>query len=243
MKSRSKTPEKPQRLTLRTRDFLWQLKKEPNELKRKMLLVGFITKKLEQKVYVYLVGGQAVETYTAGQFTTGDIDITTTDRNETEVILARLGFHRMGMIWLNSKLGMAVHIVGSYPNRSEKITTINVGRFKVRVVGPEDLIIDRLVAAKFWKSERDGEQAFALFNVFRKRLDLPYLRKRGKGENVQDMLTRLKGRKYEPSLLGGPAAQRSDASEAPPLRVGKIVSKEEQQKIIRELDALRKKRR
>lgn len=205
MTSRRKTSTKLISPSLRTRDFVSQLKKEPNELRRKMLLVGFITKKLDQKqVYLYLVGGQAVETYTAGQFTTGDIDITTTDRNETEVILARLGFKREGMIWLNRKLGLAVQIVGSYPSRSEKITTIDVGPFKVRVVGPEDLIIDRLVAAKFWKSERDGEQALALINVFRKRLDLPYLRNRGREEKVEDMiqLPNLKGRKYESSLPG-----------------------------------------
>jgi len=205
MTSRRKTSTKLISPSLRTRDFVSQLNKEPNELRRKMLLVGFITKKLDQKqVYVYLVGGQAVETYTGGQFTTGDIDITTTDRNETEVILAQLGFKREGMIWLNRKLGLAVQIVGSYPSRSEKITTIDVGPFKVRVVGPEDLIIDRLVAAKFWKSERDGEQALALINVFRKRLDLPYLRNRGREEKVEDMiqLPNLKGRKYESSLPG-----------------------------------------
>jgi hypothetical protein len=186
MTPRRKTSTKARPLSLRTRDFVSQLVKEPNELRRKMLLVGFITKKLEQKqVYIYLVGGQAVETYTAGQFTTGDIDITTTDRDETEVILARLGFNREGMIWLNRKLGIAVQIVGSYPSRSEKITTINVGRFQVKVVGPEDLIIDRLIAAKFWKSERDGEQALALINVFRRRLDLPYLRKRAREQHVE----------------------------------------------------------
>jgi hypothetical protein len=201
MTPRRKTPTKSRLPSLRTRDFVSQLKREPNELRRKMLLVGFITKKLDQKkVYVYLVGGQAVETYTAGQFTTGDIDITTTDRNETEGILAQLGFKREGMIWLNRKLGLAVQIVGSYPSRSEKTTTISVGPFKVRVVGPEDLIIDRLVAAKFWKSERDGEQALALINVFKKRLDLPYLRKRGREERVEDMnqLISLKAKSLNP---------------------------------------------
>src|SRR2546428_10511138 len=140
MTSRRKTSTKLISPSLRTRDFVSQLKKEPNELRRKMLLVGFITKKLDQKqVYVYLVGGQAVETYTAGQFTTGDIDITTTDRNETEVILARLGFQREGMISLNLKPGLAVQIAGLYPTRSHKITTIDVGPFKASAVGPAGL--------------------------------------------------------------------------------------------------------
>ena len=59
-----------------------QVKKEPNELKRKMLLVGYLSDELSKRgAFVFLVGGQAVETYTAGQFTTGDIDITTTAGN------------------------------------------------------------------------------------------------------------------------------------------------------------------
>src|SRR5881409_2474613 len=116
-----KIPGKPSSLVSGTRRLVSQLKKEPNELKKKLLLLGYITDRLERKSHsVYLVGGQAVETYTAGQFTTGDIDITTTDQEATEEILARLGFKREGMIWLNEKLAIAVHIVGSYPTRTEK---------------------------------------------------------------------------------------------------------------------------
>ena len=91
-----------------------QVKKEPNELKKKMLLVGYLSDELSKRgAFLSLVGGQAVETYTAGQFTTGDIDITTTDQEATERLLTRLGFKREGMIWLNEKLAIAVHIVGS----------------------------------------------------------------------------------------------------------------------------------
>ena len=75
------------------RALVSQLRKEPNELKKKMLLLGYLTNRLERKSgSVYLVGGQAVETYTGGQFTTGDIDITTTDRKATADILAGIGF-------------------------------------------------------------------------------------------------------------------------------------------------------
>ena len=58
-----------------------RLRKEPDELVRKMLLIGYLTERLEKKKpeSVYIVGGQAVETYTAGQFKTGDIDIAQVD--------------------------------------------------------------------------------------------------------------------------------------------------------------------
>jgi hypothetical protein len=174
-----------------TRALVSKLKSEPNELKKKMLLLGYVTGRLERKSEsVYLVGGQAVETYTGGQFTTGDIDITTTNRKATEKILERVGFKREGMVWLNESLGLAVHIVGSVPSRSEKTRSIHVARYTVRVVGVEDLIIDRLAAAKFWKSQRDAEQAKALFTSFKKQVDMRYLKKRAREEKVNDILPR-----------------------------------------------------
>lgn len=179
----------PSRRPPRARALISWLKKEPNELKRKMLLVGYLTNRLEKRSEsVYLVGGQAVETYTAGQFTTGDVDITTTDRKATEEILVRIGFKRTGIVWLSEPIGIAVHIVGVSPTRSEKARTIHVGPYMVKVVGVEDLIIDRLAAAKHWKSQRDAEQAKVLFEGFRRQLDMRYLRKRARDERVEDIL-------------------------------------------------------
>src|SRR5437879_6048488 len=167
-----------------------RLRKEPDELTRKMLLIGYLTERLEREKpeSVYVVGGQAVETYTAGQFRTGDIDIATPDSKGAGEILKRIGFEREGMIWLNKTLGLAIHIVGLFAKNSEKARIIHAGPYKVRIVGVEDLIIDRLAAAKFWKSQVDLEQAQALWRGFRKQIDLQYLRRRAKEEKVEDFL-------------------------------------------------------
>lgn len=177
-------PESP-----RPAAIISQLKREPNELRRKMLLVGYLSNKLSKKgKSIFLVGGQAVETYTAGQFTTGDIDITTTDKEATEKLLVQMGFTREGIVWLSTGLGVAVHIVGDYPTRSEKVRKIDVGPYTVYVTGVEDLIVDRFKAAKSWKSERDREQGVVLFNVFRGSIDAEYLRRRAREESVEDVL-------------------------------------------------------
>src|SRR5437870_6443685 len=167
-----------------------RLRKETDELARKMLLIGYLTERLEKEKpeSVYVVGGQAVETYTAGQFRTGDIDIVTPDSKAAEQILKRIGFEREGMIWLNKTLGLAIHIVGSFTKNSEKARIIHAGPYKVRIVGVEDLIMDRLAAAKFWNSQVDLEQAKALWKGFRKQIDLQYLRKRARDEKVEDVL-------------------------------------------------------
>ena len=178
---------------VRTKDLISQLKKEPNPLKSKMLLLRYVTDRLEKKSQsVVLVGGQAVETYTGGEFTTGDIDITTSDKKTTEQILTSIGFQRIGMIWLNEQIGIAIHIVGMFPRNLAKTRTIEVGPYDVRLVGVEDLIIDRLAAAKVWNRPSDIEQAKILFANFKKQLDMDYLTKRASDEHVLEVLDQAK---------------------------------------------------
>lgn len=181
--------------------FAIRLAKEENELKKKLLLVGYLSSRLSEKGgKIFLVGGQAVETYTGGVFTTGDVDITTTNYEATEEALSALGFTKIGMIWVNARLGIAVHLVASYPTRSEKARTIEVDGFSVRVVGVEDLIVDRLSAAKFWKSDRDMEQAKALLETFRSSIDFEYLRTTAEKKGIGDSLERAsskRGRRRE----------------------------------------------
>jgi hypothetical protein len=167
-----------------------RLRNEPDELTRKMLLIGYLTERLEKEnpESLYVVGGQAVETYTAGQFKTGDIDIVTPNSKAAEEILKRMGFEREGMIWHSKALGFAIHTVGLFPKNPEKARIIHAGPYQVRIVGVEDLIIDRLAAAKFSKSQVDFEQAKVLRESFRKQIDLQYLRKRAREEEVEDVL-------------------------------------------------------
>jgi hypothetical protein len=177
------------------REFIRRLAGEQNELKRKLLLVGYLSDRLARnKGTIFLVGGQAVETYTGGVFTTGDIDITTTDTQATEVLLLKLGFDKEGIVWVSPRLGMGVHLVASYPRRSLRARTIGVDGYSVRIVGVEDLVVDRLSAAKFWKSERDFEQARALLNTFRDSIDYGYLKAVAREEKVGDYLRRARKR-------------------------------------------------
>ncbi len=66
--------------------------------------------------------------------------------------------------------------------------SVEVGPHAVRIVGVEDLIVDRLAAAKLWKSERDMEQAKILIAAHRRQIDAEYLRRRAREENVEDLL-------------------------------------------------------
>jgi len=175
---------------LTSKSFISRVRKEPNELRKKMLLLGYVTSQLEKKKQsIFLVGGQAVETYTAGQFPTGDIDVTTSDSATTQKVLKSLGFEEIGMIWLNKRLGMAFHIVGYFP--PERSRTIRIGPYKARIIGVEELILDRLSAAKFWNIPADYEKAKVLYDNFEKQLDKDYLREIAKKKKVDDLLLRI----------------------------------------------------
>ncbi len=176
--------------SLTPKSFISKVRKEPNELRKKMLLLGYITSQLEtKKQSIFLVGGQAVETYTAGQFPTGDIDVTTSDSTTTQKVLKSLGFEEIGMIWLNKQLGIAFHIVGYFAPL--KPSTISIGPYKARIVGVEELILDRLSAAKFWNIPADYEKAKVLYDNFQKQIDMEYLRETAKKKKVEDLLHRI----------------------------------------------------
>ena len=175
---------------LTSKSFISRVRKEPNELRKKMLLLGYVTSQHEKKKQsIFLVGGQAVETYTAGQFPTGDIDVTTSDSATTQKVLKSLGFEEMGMIWLNKRLGMAFHIVGYFP--PERSRTIRIGPYKASIIGVEELILDRLSAAKFWNILADYEKAKVLYDNFEKQIDKDYLREIAKKKEVDDLLLRI----------------------------------------------------
>ena len=175
---------------LTSKSFISRLRKEPNQLRKKMLLLGYVTSQLEKKKQsIFLVGGQAVETYTAGQFPTGDIDVTTSDSATTQKVLKSLGFEEIGMIWLNKPLGIAFHIVGYFP--PERSRTIRMGPYKARIVAVEELILDRLSAAKFWNIPADYEKAKVLYDNFEKQIDKDYLREIAKKKKVDDLLLRI----------------------------------------------------
>lgn len=180
------------------------LRKEKNEFKRKFLLAGYITKRLgEQGVKVYVVGGEAVELYTVGKARTGDIDIIATDKEKLIALLKELGFKQEGMIWLNTNLGIAIHVVGdSYSGDTDRVKKLRIGEYIVTVPSVEELIINRLVAAKFWKGNTQAElEQAAMLLASEKygtpRIDREYLKRLAEREHVGDMLALIYGRMGE----------------------------------------------
>lgn len=171
-----------------------RLMKEENSLKRRLLLAGYLTKLLEEAGgKVYVVGGFAVEVYTAGQFTTGDLDIVASDREKFCEAVKWLRFRPVGRVWMSEELGIAVDLVSRDLSGSQDRTrTFEISSLKVNLIGIEDLAVKSLAAAKFGGSPRDLERAYVLLKVHRKRVDWEYLRRKAAAEKVDDLLGQIR---------------------------------------------------
>jgi hypothetical protein len=101
-----------------------------------------------------LVGGAAVELYTAGAVATGDFDLVTVAQPELEAVLVELGFERPAghgrslRGFVHPSLPMGVEVVGSSimggsadPARRRRFI---LDEGEVIVIGVEDLIADRM---------------------------------------------------------------------------------------------------
>lgn len=176
-----------------------EIKEERDLFRRRILFLGVLTSKLkENSVDAILVGGEAIDLYTAGNFATSDIDLVVDNKTITEKLLNKFGFGKQGnQLWLNSDLNIIVQVIDkSYSGDSSRLKKFRVKNYELKVAAPEDLIQNRLYSAKFWKSnpQRDMEQSIALLGIFSDSIDNVYLDKLAKEHDIVDYLN--KARRY-----------------------------------------------
>jgi len=70
------------------------------ELEKKLLIVGELTRRLAPEgIRPIIVGGTAVEIYSAGEYQTYDVDLVVAPRERAIQVLEAMGFQRMGRVW------------------------------------------------------------------------------------------------------------------------------------------------
>lgn len=152
-----------------------------------------------------LVGGAAVEIYTDGAYTTGDLDFV----GELPPAVARgleaAGFSQRGRHWVHESGQVFLELPGAQLGPAERAVHMRVAEWDLLVLSPEDTIVDRLAAWQFWKSPNDGIAAFQIWKNTAMRLDQDRLavasaerRVTSALESLQSFAERLAGR--EPDL-------------------------------------------
>lgn len=133
-----------------------------------------------------LVGGAAVEFYTQGGYSTADIDLVAPGGPAVAQTLSELGFKRMGKDFVDSKRKIYLEFPSAQLKPEEQSVALQVHQEWIRIISPEDLIVDRLCAFKFWGSAIDGINALMLLEG--ESLDRSRLEARAAQEEVLDAL-------------------------------------------------------
>ena len=160
-----------------------RLRSESDPRRRRLLALGLLTERLSIcGIEPILVGGGALEFYTAGGYATADMDLALPSAAEVEVAFAELGFEKEGRYWYQSELDLLFEAPApaDLPGENAPRTEITVEGYRVVIIGVEDLCLDRLRAWVHWQSDEDARWAKRLAHLYADRLDWCYLRERAK---------------------------------------------------------------
>ena len=170
------------------------IRETESPMKRQLLTVALISNLLQEKgkEVPIVIGGLALSYYTREVYFTADIDLAYSDREALDEVLKELNFWKKGRYWVNEDLKMAIEVpVGVLVEEDAPLEIVELGpELQCKIIGIEDLIIDRLNACKHWKSEIDCEMAELLIMRYFKELDWDYLEEKArKQENdlVQEL--------------------------------------------------------
>ena len=161
-----------------------RLRREADPRRRRLLALGLLTAQLAPLgIEPILVGGGALEFYTAGGYATGDMDLALPHGPDVDAAFAAMGFRKEGRFWYQTDLDLLFEAPApaGLPGEDAPRTEVSVDGLRVVVIGVEDLLIDRLRAWVHWKSQEDGRWTRRLAHLYAQRLDWDYLRQRARG--------------------------------------------------------------
>ncbi|MDX1645374.1 MAG: hypothetical protein R3244_13550 [Thermoanaerobaculia bacterium] len=130
----------------------------PDSAARTAAIAEWIQSLYEDEVPI-LVGGAAVELYTGGAYSTGDLDFVGHVPASVDSALRAHGFTRDGRHWIHEEGRVFVEFPGASLGEGERAAEIEIDGHRVRLLAPEALVVDRLAAWQFWRSEEDAANA------------------------------------------------------------------------------------
>ena len=157
---------------------------KPEKMERQLYLAAAISGRFEEGgVSTVLVGGTVVEFYTAGGYTTADIDMVLPplEKREIERVMEELGLVRAGDYrhWIHPQIPLPVEFppgplqIGHSVVR--ELNEIEIGGVKLKILKVEDILLDRIVMAQEWKDPQSQIQAEMLMYAHYEKIDWPYV--------------------------------------------------------------------
>lgn len=154
-------------------------------------VAGIITLLLEKyNIKPIIVGGLSVEIYTQQEYTTRDIDFVSDGYERIQEILLSLDFKKEGKNFYHNAIEIAIEIPDNYLAGSyDKVIKLELDEgYYVYLISIEDIILDRLRAGIYWKSEEDEIWAFKLLASHYPQTDLDYLKENAETKEEKALL-------------------------------------------------------
>lgn len=116
-----------------------------------------------------------------------DMDIYLDDISPAVKLLEDQGFVRAERHYFSAEYDLLAEFVGG--DMPEKISEVEYNEQTILISSPEDMIIDRLTAAKWRNIPKDLEWARVMISTgVETGLDMDYLRRRAAEEDIEDYL-------------------------------------------------------
>ncbi len=175
---------------LSNEELLKKAKNMPRGYKKVLYVMSIVNKELKkQKLTSVIIGGAAVEFYTRNWYATLDIDlaIDETYSKKTDSVFKKLGFKKEGRAWIREDIDIEIETPAKIETlNKDKILNIKTENGSVNIIGIEDLIVDRIAAAKHWKSEQDKVQAIEIGSLHFDKIDWDYIREKCINDHSED---------------------------------------------------------
>ena len=139
-----------------------------------------------------LVGGAAVELYTRGAYTTGDVDLVGSVTASVARTLKETGFERHGRHWIHEPAQIFIEFPGDALDPDERAEWFEYAGQRIHIISAEDLLVERLGSWEYWQSSVDGANALFLWQAQKEQIDI---------ERVDQRVARAGWRRAWESLL------------------------------------------
>jgi hypothetical protein len=139
-----------------------------------------------------LVGGAAVELYTGGAYRTGDLDFVGRVPIEVSRMLQGTGFRKRGRHWFHEEAQIYIEFPAAAFDRKVRIDAIQIDEWTIVLLSPEDVLVDRLAAWKFWHVPVEGINSYLLYRARGQAMDKKRLEEVAYAEGVADALDSLR---------------------------------------------------
>lgn len=190
-------------LSNKIQKLLHQAANTERKLESQLYVAAAISGSFEEKdIYAVLVGGTVVEYYTAGGYTTADIDMVLPplEKREIERVMQELGFERFEDYrhWLHPKIPVPVEFppgplqIGHLP--IQEVNEIDIGKIKLKILKVEDILLDRLIMAQEWKDLQAQAQSEMLMDAHYVEMDWPYVHRKASQIGILKLLQKVQKR-------------------------------------------------